>query len=78
MGRRPLCSVAHDTPVRCPCRLYLVTEVLMQRIKVGVPCVHGDSVPGRDPATVQQAFAAAFGRAAFSHLGIGWETQVPA
>ena len=50
----------------------------MKRIKAGVSCVHGDSVPDRDPAIVQQAFAAAFGRATFPHLGIGWETQVPA
>ena len=77
MGRRPLCSVAHGIPVRCPCRLYLA-EVLMKRIKAGVSCVHGDSVPDRDPATVQQAFAAVFGRAAFSHRGTGWETQAPA
>ena len=77
MGRRPLCSVAHGIPARCPCRLYLA-EVLTKRIKAGVPCVHGDSVPDRDPATVQQAFASAFGRAAFSHRVTGWETQVPA
>ena len=50
----------------------------MKRIKAGVPRVHGDSLPDRDPATIQQAFASAFGRAAFSHLGIGWEAQVPA
>ena len=77
MSRRPLCSVAHGIPVRCPHCLNLA-EVLMKRIKVGVPCVHGDSVPDRDPATVQQAFAAAFGRAAFSDRGTGWETRVPA
>ena len=34
----------------------------MKRIKVSVPCAHSDSLPDRDPATLQQDFVAAFGR----------------
>ena len=42
-----------------------------KRIKAGIPRVHGDSLPDRDPAAVQQALATAFGRPPFSHRGTG-------
>ena len=52
MGRRPLCSMAHGIPVRCPHCLNLA-EVLMKRIKAGVPWVHGDSL---HPTAIQPLF----------------------